>query len=407
MHTAGAGSGTGVLRLEQGDKAGPCAVVAAATGAGPRITFCFTMSASQTCRRRCGGRFNDKEPMSKNLIEQNVFDLIQSSYTANTLFVLTKAGVFDRLLRQAASAAQLASELGLDASMLHDMLLFAHAVRFVKRDGATFSIARKALPLTGKSGSWLRAYLLVWGEQLNPAFSKLGEQLATGDNAFALANGKRIWDLYASDPEQNALFVEFMGGVTKQLHFGVVVEGLDIGGAQRLLDVGGGTGSFACGLAQSHPGLLADVCDQPSNMHNANAKIAALALQERCHFIGTNIFASIPSDYDLYTIKHVLHDWDDANAAAILRQIAEAMHDSARLVIIEGVLDRSVDEALPEQAYLHARNIEQRVWTPGRVRTRAAFDALCAVAGLRIDHVSHSTIFDISYLTCSRVPRPD
>lgn len=341
--------------------------------------------------------------MSKNLIGQDVFDLVQSSYTANTLYVLTKARVFDRLLRQPATAAQLASDLDLDASILRDLLSFAQAIRFVKLKDDTFSLGRSALPLTEKSGSWLRSYLLVWGEQLNPSFSKLGDQLATGANAFALANGEPIWDFYANHPEQNALFVEYMGAVTHQVHLAAVVDGLDIGEAQRLLDVAGGTGSFACGLAQRHPGLVADVCDQPSNRTNATARIAARAMQDRCHFIGANIFNHIPSDYDLYTIKHVLHDWDDANAAAILLHIAEAMRGDARLVIIEGVLDRSFDDAVDEKGYLHARNIEQRVWTQGRVRTRADFESLCAGAGLRLEKISHSAIFDTSFLTCSPI----
>ena len=120
------------------------------------------------------------------------------------------------------------------------------------------------------------------------------------------------------------------------------------------------------------------------------------------HAVGANLFASVPRGYDLYTIKHVLHDWDDDNAGLILRRIAEALEGDARLVIVEGMLDRSFDGGRDESSYLHVRNIEQRVWTPGRARTRADFDALCAQAGLRIEQVRHLAISDISYLRCVR-----
>ena len=339
--------------------------------------------------------------MSKKLIDQHVYDLIQSAYTANALYALTKARVFDQLLVKPASADALAAGLGLDAHALQALLQFAHAIQLLKRDGEVYSVARRAFPLAEKGKSWLRSYLLLWGEQLNPAFARLPEHLATGSNAFELAHGKRIWDWYASDPGQNELFVEYMAGVTNQAHLPVVIEELALHGASRVLDVGGGTGSLACGLVERHAHVRADVYDQPSNSRNATQKIAARGLSERCAFIGGNIFASVPAGYELYTIKHVLHDWDDANAAAILRCIARAMQPGARLTIVEGLLDRSFEGVKPEPGYLHARNIEQRLWTPGRVRTLPEFEALSAQAGLRIEQVTHSRIFDISYIRCA------
>ena len=76
------------------------------------------------------------------------------------------------------------------------------------------------------------------------------------------------------------------------------------------------------------------------------------------------------------------------------------MEPSAQLTIVEGLLDRPFEGVEPEPGYLHARNIEQRLWTPGRVRTLPEFEALSAQAGLRIEQVTHSRIFDISYIRC-------
>jgi len=179
-----------------------------------------------------------------------------------------------------------------------------------------------------------------------------------------------------------------------------MLEELDLHDATCVLDVGGGTGSLACGIAQRYPGVQADVYDQPSNRADAARKIAALGLSDRCAFIGGNIFASVPSGYGLYTIKHVLHDWDDANAAAILGGIARAMAPDARLLIVESLLDRPFEGMEAEPGYLHTRNIEQQMWTPGRVRTLPEFATLCAQAGLAIEQVTHSRIVDISYLRC-------
>ncbi len=342
-----------------------------------------------------------RKKLSKKLIDQSVHDLIQSAYTANALYALTKARVFDQLLLKPATADALAAELGLDGRALRALLEFAHSIQLLKRDGDVYSVARRAFPLAEKGKSWLRSYLLLWGDQLNPAFSKLPEYLATGANAFELVHGKRIWDWYASDPAQNERFVDYMADVTNQIHLPVAIEELDLQGASRVLDVGGGTGSLACSLAERHADVRVDVYDQPSNSRNAAQKIAARGLSERCAFIGGNIFASVPAGYGLYTIKHVLHDWDDASAASILHCIARAMEPGARLMIVEGLLDRPFEGVEAEAGYLHARNIEQRLWTPGRVRALPEFEALAAQAGLRIEGVTHSRIFDMSYIRCA------
>ena len=338
--------------------------------------------------------------MSLDLKNQNIYDLIQCSYATNIVFILTKRNVFDQLLRAPSSASTLAQALDVQADVLRDLLLFAHAIGLLKMEGDIFRLSKQCLPLTQKSGSWLRSYLMVWGEQLNPAFGKLDATLATGNNAFELAHHRRIWDYYSNNPQQNALFVDFMSGVTDQAHLPVIVDEWDLPAASSLLDVGGGTGTLACALAQKYAALTTTVYDQPSNAMKAAQKIAANGLSGRCNFIGGNLFQSVPPDHDVYSIKHVLHDWDDDNASTILTCISKAMRQDARLVIIEGILDRPFEPAAPDRAYLQARNIEQRVWTSGRVRTLAQFEMLCEQAALEIQQVKHASIFDISYITC-------
>jgi hypothetical protein len=110
------------------------------------------------------------------------------------------------------------------------------------------------------------------------------------------------------------------------------------------------------------------------------------------------MFSNVPAGADLYLIKHVLHDWDDSNAATILKSIAAAMDKDATLVIIEGLIDREDDSA--NLHFLHTRNIEQRVWTEGQVRSSAEFRELCARAGLNVSEIVHSSSLDVSFLYC-------
>jgi hypothetical protein len=48
-------------------------------------------------------------------------------------------------------------------------------------------------------------------------------------------------------------------------------------------------------------------------------------LQSRCEAIRGDFFNEAPSGADAYIIKHVIHDWNDQRAVAILKNIHRAM----------------------------------------------------------------------------------
>lgn len=330
----------------------------------------------------------------------NVYELIQHSYTASALYVLTKHGVFDRLLGTGLTSEELARTCGMDDAALRALLELAVSQGYLKSKDGRYATAKAGLPLTERAKSWVRSYLMVWGEQLEPAFLHLDGYATSRANAFAAAMGAPIWDCYGQDPVQHKIFVEYMGQVTAQEHIPAIVKELDIGKAGTLLDVGGGTGSLVCGLLDHHKHVRGTVYDQPRNKRDAEARIESHGLADRCNFVGGNMFASVPGGADLYMIKHVLHDWDDGNVVAILGAIGAAMDGDATLVIMEGLMDRQDDN--PYLQFLHTRNIEQRLWTEGQVRSSAEFKSLCAQAGLVLREIVHSSSLDVSFLYCRR-----
>ena len=304
---------------------------------------------------------------------RNIFDMVQSAYALRALYVLTKIGVFESLATGEKSLFELSEASGAKEDVLEDLMLLAVELKYLRAEDGRYKLRKEGLLLARRSGSWVRPYLLVWGGQLDPAFAHLEAYVLDGKDAFALAHGDSIWNWYRRNPEQNEIFVEFMQGVTRHGHLSHIVEELAIGKAQTLVDVAGGTGSLACALAAKYGYLSCTVCDQPSNRELACRYIDSLGLKN-CTFIAANIFDSIPSSSDFYTIKHVLHDWDDENAARILTAIAKAMRPDSTLTIIKGLLDRTFPVAFENPEYLHTRNLEQRAWTPGRVRKIRDFE---------------------------------
>ena len=85
---------------------------------------------------------------------------------------------------------------------------------------------------------------------------------------------------------------------------------------------------------------------------------------------------------DGYVLKHILHDWDDADVRAILRNIRCAAPSEARLLIAETLL--------PEGSDFHPAllmDITMLAILGGRERTRAEFRLLLADSGFRLTNV--------------------
>ncbi|UCZ87182.1 hypothetical protein LGQ10_13070 [Pseudomonas sp. L5B5] len=340
--------------------------------------------------------------MAKSILSDlNCYELIQASYAAHALHFLTKVKIFEFLVTGPKTLDELNSLSNAQSDILDDLLSLAVELKFIHKNNEKYVIARKGLQLSKASKSWFRGYLFVWAEQIVPGVLKLEDHFLTGENAFKLAHQDTIWDYYSKNSEANEVFVEFMHGVTNQSLIPDIVDELVVGSARSLVDVAGGIGSLAGALASKYEELLCIICDQPANKSNADRHISALGLKN-CQFMGVNIFDAIPAGHDLYTIKHVLHDWDDTNVIRILTSIAEAMRPDSRLVIIEGLIDREFPETFDNPEFIHTRNFEQRVWTPGKVRSTKHFQSLCAQAGLHIESVSPSRGFDMNYIECHR-----
>jgi hypothetical protein len=88
----------------------------------------------------------------------------------------------------------------------------------------------------------------------------------------------------------------------------------------------------------------------------------------------------MPAGGDAYVIKHVLHNWDDAQAIDLLRRCASAMAPGGRVLVVESVL-------LPGSRRDEARflDLEMLVVTGGgKERSKPELRRLLTAAGLKL-----------------------
>src|SRR5208282_1099978 len=114
-----------------------------------------------------------------------------------------------------------------------------------------------------------------------------------------------------------------------------VAAAYDFSAFGTVVDVGGGNGALLIGILKANPDLRGIVFDQPHAAEKATANIAAAGLQSRCQAIGGDFFKSVPPNCDAYLLKHVIHDWNDERALAILKNCHRVMGPHSKLLIVE------------------------------------------------------------------------
>jgi O-methyltransferase domain len=143
-------------------------------------------------------------------------------------------------------------------------------------------------------------------------------------------------DYYEQEPEEGATFTRAMHSLTSGI-IQEIVHVVDTSTVKLADDVGGASGTLLHDLMAGNPQLQGMVVDLPDVVRSAETAAVALGLAGRFRAVASDFFDYIP-EADLYLLKYILHDWNDADAVRILKRCREAMRPEGRVIVIERLL---------------------------------------------------------------------
>jgi len=260
-------------------------------------------------------------------------------WQARAVYAAAELGLADLLAKGERSTEDLARETGTHAPSLYRLL------RALASCGLVTETARNrfaSAPLgdalrDGAPGAARATILTIAGSWQWKAWDHFLHALRTGESGVQASFGKSLFDFLAGEPVHSARFNEAMVG----MHGAVapaVVAAFDFSRFKSVVDVGGGKGALLAAILKAHPALRGVLFDLPETGDDAGAYLAAAGLGARCAFQAGDFFQAVPASHDAYLLAHVLHDWNDDQAIAILRKCREAIPAGGRLLIIEAVL---------------------------------------------------------------------
>jgi len=328
---------------------------------------------------------------------QAVLQVIGGFWLARCVYIAAKLGLADLLQDGSKTPAELAVLTGTHAPALYRVLRALASNGWLQEDsdGRFGMTALTAGLQTGAPGSLRALATTELGEEHYPAWGNLLFSVRTGELAFDDVFGMPNWQYWAGHPEHADIFNRAMSEMTAIIE-PAVLSICDFTGAKTIVDVGGGRGTLISSILRAYPDARGIVVDLPHVIEQGRQLIATNGLQDRCELVGGDFFKQVPSGGDVYLLKWVIHDWDDAKATAILKNCHAAMPAHARLLLIEAPLPPANDPSLHK-----LMDVNMLVMTGGRERTEAEYRTLLDAAGFELTRVT-VTPLELGVLEASR-----
>jgi ubiquinone/menaquinone biosynthesis C-methylase UbiE len=131
-----------------------------------------------------------------------------------------------------------------------------------------------------------------------------------------------------------------------------LAENYPLDGAKHLLDVAGGTGIYAIAWLLRHPQLKATVWDRPEVLKVAAEMAERHGVTDRLELLAGDMFTDpVPMGADVILLSNVLHDWDIAEAKALLHRCVRSLPMGGRILIHDVFLNEVLDGPLPIALY--------------------------------------------------------
>jgi hypothetical protein len=313
---------------------------------------------------------------------QQMFQMITGYWVSQIVGTVARLGIADRLAAKPATAATLASELGIDQDAAARLLRAAASVGLIATapDGTATTTPLGELLRANTSGSLrdLADALTAPGHWL--PWGRLSDAIRTGEPQARVVFGMDLVEYWSKNQDEGIAVTGAMANYSASVA-DETARLVDTSMTKLAVDVGGASGTIITALLRRNPALSGMIVDLPHVIDQARAALVKQGMSSRCGAVAGDFFESVP-EADLYLIKSVIHDWNDEQSIRILSNCSRNLRADGRVLVIETLLP---EDDRPSSAPLI--DINMMVLTPGRERTTSEYAALLKTAGLRIDRV--------------------
>ena len=279
-----------------------------------------------------------------------IFQLALAYRASAIFFAASDLQVFTRLTDGPLSAADIAARCGSAEEPTRLLLESCADAGLLERVSGGFRNTPTADTFLVEGRPAYLGDSLKYARDLYPAWGAVGELVRTGQPTMPPQT------ILGDDKARTRAFVMAMHERAKGIG-SVLPHTVDLRGRKRLIDVGGGPGTYAVELCRQTPGLAATVLDRPGVLEVTRELIDAAGFGDRVSLMpGDYLITPFGTGFDAALLSGMMHRETAANVNLLLHKTFAALEPGG-IVMISDVFFDNDDKNSPPFATSFALNM--------------------------------------------------
>jgi hypothetical protein len=314
---------------------------------------------------------------------EQMLQMMSGLWVTRGIYVAAKLDIADLLKDGPQTAEQLAEATNSNADALYRVLRMLGSLGiFAEGENKQFSITPLSETLiSDRPGSLRPGAIAELGEIHYDAWGNILHSVKTGGIAFDDHFKMDVWEYFQKNPATAENFNRYMASSSEPLNQ-AISTGYDFSKFKTIVDIGGGLGGMISAILTNNPHLKGVVFDAPAVVEKSKGFLAERGLGDRCETMGGDFFQSVPAGGDIYTMRWILHDWEDEKALTILNNIRKVLPENGKLLLAEAVVPGRT-----EPHFSKFFDLIMLVMTGGRERTEQEWTDLLNKGGFKLNRI--------------------
>ena len=269
-----------------------------------------------------------------------LLELSGSYWKACTLHAAVKLDVFSVIDDQEGmESEEIAGRLGGDVRAVQTLLNAMTAMGFIRKTGSGgFANTAFGRQFLCRSSAQYIGHIIGHHHNLVESWARLDESVLTGQPVRSRSSH--------GDGKTRENFLMGMFNLAMAIAPNLVRQ-IDLSNHYRLLDLGGGPGTYAIHFCLHNPELQAVVFDLPESRSFAENVISKFNLSDRVVFQSGNFLEDeIPGAYDVAWLSHILHGEGPDGCRLVIKKAASVLRPGGMILIHEFILNNRMDGPL-------------------------------------------------------------
>lgn len=279
---------------------------------------------------------------------ESINKLRQGFMTARIVLTAAEIDLFSLLAHRPLTVNEVVTATSGDRRAMTILLDALCALGYLVKHDVSYQTEPSAIPLLVKDNAQSILPMVQHMETLWQTWSKLTD----------IVLGKAA----ASSGDPGALHKDHIKAFIGAMHTAAskmapaVVAAINPAGVRKMLDVGGGSGSYTLAFLQASPEIQATLFDLPEVIGMAKERIEAAGRLERVTLIPGDFYRDpLPSGHDFAFLSAIIHQNSLEQNEALYSKIYQALEPGGRIIVRDHVM--SPDRTQPIDGALFAVNM--------------------------------------------------